>query len=62
MHLLREKVLENFFVDKLILRPTLIYGISDPHNGYGPNKFLRQINNNENIKLFGKVNERSHIH
>ena len=64
MHLVREKVLENFFTDKLcILRPTLIYGISDPHNGYGPNKFLRQINNNEDIKLFGKGEEmRDHIH
>ena len=24
------------------LRPTLIYGSKDPHNGYGPNRFMRQ--------------------
>ena len=24
-----------------ILRPTLVYGANDPHNGYGPNRFRR---------------------
>ena len=24
------------------LRPSLLYGIGDPHNGYGPNRFRRQ--------------------
>ncbi len=64
MHLVRENVLLNYFGNKLcILRPTLIYGAEDPHNGYGPNKFLRLISNNKNIQLFGKGEEmRDHIH
>ena len=40
------------------MRPTLIYGKKDPHNGYGPNKFLRKISSNQNIDLFGKGEER----
>ena len=36
MHLLRENYLQNLYQDKLcIVRPTLIYGSNDPHNGYG---------------------------
>ncbi len=64
MHLIRENVLINYFGNKLcILRPTLIYGAGDPHNGYGPNKFLRLVLNNKNIQLFGKGEEmRDHIH
>ena len=59
MHLIRENVLKNYFNEKLcILRPTLIYGKKDPHNGYGPNKFLRKISSNQNIDLFGKGEER----
>ena len=63
MHLLRENVLKNLFENKLcILRPTLIYGKNDPHNGYGPNKFLRKIKKNENIELFGRGEEkRDHV-
>lgn len=64
MHLVRENVLKIFFGNRLcILRPTLIYGIQDPHNGYGPNKFLRLVTNNKNIELFGKGEEmRDHVH
>lgn len=64
MHLLRENYFKDFFNDKLcILRPTLIYGDKDPHNGYGPNKFIRDIKKNINIKLFGKGEEkRDHIY
>ena len=64
MHLLREKTLTNFFDDKLcIVRPTLIYGKDDPHDGYGPNKFLRQTLNSVDISLFGKGEEqRDHVH
>jgi len=64
MHLIRENVLLNYFGNKLcILRPTLIYGDEDPHNGYGPNKFLRLVSNNKNIQLFGKGEEmRDHVH
>ena len=42
----------------LVVRPTLIYGENDPHNGYGPNSFIRLAKKNLNIKLFGKGEER----
>ena len=62
MHLCREKILNNFTDNLTIIRPTLIYGLNDPHNGYGPNQFLRKIKLNENIKIFGKGEElRDHI-
>lgn len=60
MHLTREKVLQSY-VDKKKLahvRPTLIYGENDPHNGYGPNLFARLIKAKKNITLFGKGEER----
>ncbi|MDC0990047.1 NAD-dependent epimerase/dehydratase family protein, partial [Rhodospirillales bacterium] len=42
MHLTRELMIKDAVKNKLaILRPTLIYGINDPHNGYGPNQFRR---------------------
>ena len=64
MHILREFYLKTFFDEKLlILRPTLVYGIGDPHNGYGPNKFIRLSLKNKDINLFGKGEEkRDHIH
>jgi UDP-glucose 4-epimerase len=40
------------------LRPTLIYGASDPHNGYGPNRFRRLAADGRPIVLFGKGEER----
>jgi len=40
------------------LRPTLIYGPGDPHNGYGPNRFRRLANANQDILLFGEGEER----
>ncbi len=40
------------------LRPTLIYGRADPHNGYGPNRFRRQAQKGEPISLFGEGEER----
>jgi UDP-glucose 4-epimerase len=40
------------------LRPTLIYGSGDPHNGYGPNRFRRLANANQDIVLFGEGEER----
>ena len=50
MHFLREKVFLQRFKDKLlIVRPTLIYGIDDTHNGYGPNQFLnKKLNKKKN--------------
>ena len=40
------------------LRPTLIYGAGDPHNGYGPNKYRRLVLAGEKIALFGNGEER----
>ena len=64
MHLTREKLLLNLNLKKFtILRPTLVYGLGDPHNGYGPNKFFRDAMNNKKISLFGRGEEkRDHIH
>ena len=64
MHLAREKYLETFYANKIcIIRPTLVFGINDPHNGYGPNMFLRKALKNQNILLFGKGEERrDHVH
>ena len=63
MHLVREKILLNIAKNNLcILRPTLIYGEKDPHNGYGPNQFVRRAMKNFSIELFGKGEEkRDHI-
>ena len=63
MHLLREKILISKFKKILcILRPTLIYGFGDTHNGYGPNRFINLALKNKNIKIFGNGEEkRDHI-
>jgi UDP-glucose 4-epimerase len=59
MHLAREIAFTSEVKAPLaILRPTLIYGARDPHNGYGPNRFRRQANAGEEIVLFGKGEER----
>ena len=64
MHNLRENILNVFFGNILtIVRPTLVYGLNDPHNGYGPNKFRRLIDENIDITLFGKGEEkRDHVY
>ena len=59
MHLAREVMLTNAWKGPLcFLRPTLIYGKEDPHNGYGPNRFLRLAAKGEEIILFGEGEER----
>jgi UDP-glucose 4-epimerase len=60
MHLAREQMLlaAASVTPLAILRPTLVYGAGDPHNGYGPNKFRRQANRGEAIVLFGEGEER----
>jgi nucleoside-diphosphate-sugar epimerase len=40
------------------VRPTLTYGIDDPHNGYGPNRFRRLAAEGKEIVLFGDGEER----
>ena len=63
MHLVRENMVKNAFIENyLILRPTLVYGFLDPHNGYGPNLFIRKSKFENQISLFGNGEElRDHI-
>jgi nucleoside-diphosphate-sugar epimerase len=59
MHLAREVLFQNEIRAPLaILRPSLLYGAADPHNGYGPNRFRRQAAKGEDIVLFGEGEER----
>jgi len=59
MHLAREVMLSNVWNGPLcFLRPTLIYGSGDIHNGYGPNRFIRLALSGEDIVLFGEGEER----
>ena len=44
------------------LRPSLLYGEADPHNGYGPNRFRRTAAKDGKIALFGEGEEkRDHV-
>ena len=63
MHLSREIAFQNFsYCPVSVVRPTLVYGGNDPHNGYGPNSFARLANKGETINLFGQGEElRDHI-
>jgi len=50
-------------INLTILRPTIVYGEGDTHNSYGPNRFINQLNNNQNIKIFGKgLDVRDHLY
>ena len=59
MHLAREIAFSTTLKSPLaILRPSLLYGADDPHNGYGPNRFRRLANDGKDIVLFGEGEER----
>jgi nucleoside-diphosphate-sugar epimerase len=59
MHLAREVMLATGLQAPLLhLRPSLLYGAADPHNGYGPNRFRRLAARGEDIVLFGEGEER----
>lgn len=64
MHYTREIMARNLGkVPLLILRPTLVYGLDDTHNSYGPNRFRRSAQQNATITLFGGGEEtRDHVH
>ena len=50
-------------VPVLVLRPTVVYGLDDTHNSYGPNRFRRAAKNDGKITLFGGGEEtRDHIY
>jgi nucleoside-diphosphate-sugar epimerase len=63
MHAARELMLKSELKLPLaILRPSLLYGATDPHNGYGPNRFRRLAGKGETITLFGEGEEqRDHV-
>jgi nucleoside-diphosphate-sugar epimerase len=63
MHLAREVAFRSTLGTPLaILRPTLLYGSADPHNGYGPNRFRRLAAEGKDIVLFGEGEEqRDHV-
>lgn len=59
MHAARELMLKSSTAAPVaMLRPTLMYGAHDPHNGYGPNRFRRQADKGEPITIFGEGEER----
>ncbi|HJO89225.1 MAG TPA: NAD(P)-dependent oxidoreductase [Alphaproteobacteria bacterium] len=60
MHVARELMLKSVVGETplAILRPSLLYGLDDPHNGYGPNSFRRLAAKGEDITLFGEGEER----
>lgn len=63
MHLCREIMFKSVIKAPLaILRPSIMYGWRDPHNGYGPNRFMRLAAGNEEISFFGEGEEkRDHL-
>ncbi|HMJ49278.1 MAG TPA: SDR family oxidoreductase [Burkholderiales bacterium] len=63
MHAARELMLKSSTrAPFAALRPSLLYGAADPHNGYGPNRFRRQAAKGEPIMLFGEGEEkRDHV-
>jgi len=60
MHAARELMLKSVLdgIPLAVLRPSLLYGLDDPHNGYGPNSFRRLATKGEDITLFGEGEER----
>jgi nucleoside-diphosphate-sugar epimerase len=66
MHFARERMLIETLkaagVPLAILRPSLLYGPGDTHNGYGPNRFVRTALSEAKIALFGNGEEqRDHV-
>lgn len=55
MHAARELMIKSVagHIPLAILRPSILFGLADPHNGYGPNKFFRLAHQSQNITLFG---------
>jgi nucleoside-diphosphate-sugar epimerase len=64
MHCTREIMARSLAkVPMLVLRPTLVYGLDDTHNSYGPNRFRRSAQKDGKIMLFGSGEEtRDHLH
>jgi len=63
MHLAREVMIKTSTQAPVaVLRPTLVYGASDTHNSYGPNRLRRMAHKDGRITLFGAGEDtRDHI-
>lgn len=58
MHFSREMIIDSLKnIPICHIRPSSIYGIGDPHNSYGPNRFIREAVINKEITLFGEGTE-----
>lgn len=57
MHISRELMFNEFSKKLAVVRPTMVLGPEDPHNAYGPNRFLRSSAEKEEIILFGRGEE-----
>ena len=58
MHIAREIMMKQACkMPFTILRPTLIFGATDTHNSYGPNRLRRMARNDGRIVLFGEGEE-----
>lgn len=64
MHLNREAILSKIKAEIIsIVRPTNVYGFGDPHNSYGPNRFIKSALSNGVIEIFGEgESKRDHIY
>jgi UDP-glucose 4-epimerase len=55
MSLAREMVCSDVKVPVItMVRPAAIYGAGDPHNSYGPNRFIKQMMDSGEITFFGE--------
>ena len=66
-HIVRENLLAQVCrssnIPLAIVRPCAIYGAGDPHNSYGPNRFVRTAQSIGKITLFGNgEEERDHVY
>lgn len=63
MSLAREMICREVRTPTLtIVRPAPIYGLGDPHNSYGPNRFISQLIERGEITIFGGgVAVRDHV-
>jgi nucleoside-diphosphate-sugar epimerase len=62
MHLTRERLLRLVLAERrvplAILRLSIVYGARDTHASYGPNRFMREIEQMGGLTLFGDGEER----
>jgi len=67
MHLMREQTMRDAAaaagVPLATIRSSLLYGAGDPHNSYGPNRYVRMAQEDGVITLFGGGEEkRDHVY